>query len=343
MRPAAIGGGQFMDMVRGEDAWVGVSACFGGRCPAIGDGVFAWTSSDGETWSASRLPPDPSVELAARYLVAGAGRYYLTTGTYTIFPGPPAEIWASADGVAWQAFGEVPRTECTRKLCANQGSLAVTPSGTVLVHAVAQMEEKSFGPYVSEDGIEWRLVEPSAFGLDSIVVDSIESTDAAVLLMGRSCWDCEARLWTSTDGTTWDPAEDVPVQLYSRPHLATGDGQRVIVLMACSAAKGCGGTEVWSSADGGPWTRRFSAPDILHAIVGFTGSAFVAVGQGEDPARYVVLGSADGVTWSEIPNDSTMNPADEECSPAWLVGANGTVLLGGEEECMTLRGTVTVP
>jgi hypothetical protein len=341
VRPAAIGGSVFEDIVRGEDSWVGVSACVGGRCPAIGDGVFAWTSSDGETWSASRLPPEPSVELAAGYLVAGAGRYLITTDTYTIFPGPPNQIWASADGVAWQAFGEVPRTECTRKLCANQGSLAVTPSGTVLTHAFSQGEEKSFGPFASEDGVDWRLVEPSAFGLDSIVVDSIESTDAAVLLMGRSCWHCEPRLWTSTDGATWDPVENVPVQPYSRPHFATGNGQRVVVLTPCSPA--CGGVEIWSSDDGGPWTRRISNPYVNGAAVGFTDSAFVAVGLDYGAARYVVFASADGVTWSEVPNDSGMNPADDECSPAWVVGANGTVLLGGESECIHWRGTVTVP
>jgi hypothetical protein len=354
-RPAAIGGSTLEDMVRGADEWVGVSSCYGGRCPEVGDGVVVWTSSDGETWSASNVTRATGKEVAPRYLAAGAAGYLLTTDTYTEFPGPPNWLWSSPDGIAWQAIGEIPHTECTRKLCANQGSLAVTPSGTVLTHAFSQSEAKSFGPFASEDGVAWRLVEPSAFGLDNMVVDSIESTDAAVLLMGRSCWDCEPRLWTSADGTTWDHVEKVPVQLYSQPHFATGNGQRVVVLTVCSAAHVCGGTEIWSSTDGGPWTRRISNPDIYGAAVGFTGSAFVAVGLDEGcryeggrtcgitPARYVVFGSADGMAWSEVPNDSGMNPADEDCSPAWVVGANGTVLLGGESECINWLGTVTVP
>ena len=329
-------------MVRGAGAWVGVSLCYGGRCPKVGDGVVAWMSSDGETWSATNLTRATDDEVAPRFLAAGAAGYLLTTGHYTGFPFPPNQLWASADGLDWQAIGELPHTECTRAACPHTGSLAAAPSGTILVHAVEEDEETSFGPYASEDGVHWRLVEPRAFGLDAIVVDSIESTDAAVLLMGRPCWDCEPRLWTSSDGATWDRIENVAVGQYSRPQFATGDGQRVVALTPC--ARVCGGVEIWSSADGGPWIRRISNADVIGAPVGFMGSAFVAIGLDYRAMQYVVLASPDGVTWSEVPNDSGMNPAtDDECDPHWVVGANGTVLLGGEDECIFWRGTITLP
>ena len=329
-------------MVRGPGAWVGVSSCYGGRCPEVGDGVVVWASSDGETWSANNLTGDPPPEFAPRYLAAGAAGYLLTTDTYTVFPAPSSRLWSSTDGIAWRAIGEVPHTECTRKLCPHQTSLALAPSGTMLVSSGVQLEEKSFGPYASEDGSHWRLVEPSAFGLDSIVVDAIESTDAAVLLMGRPCRDCEPRLWTSTDGTTWEPIDKVPVQLYSRPHFATGNGHRVVTLTPCSPA--CGGLEIWSSADGGPWIHRISNAHAYGAAVGFTGSAFVAASLANAASRYVVLASADGVTWSEVPINGEMGTAaDDECDPHWVVGAEGTVLLGGQDECIFWRGTVTLP
>jgi hypothetical protein len=287
------------------------------------------------------LTGDPPPEFAPQFLAFGAAGYLLTTGQYTEFPFPPNRLWASADGFNWKAIGEIPHTECTRKLCPNQTSLALAPSGTMLVSSGVQLEERSFGPYASEDGIQWRLVAPSAFGLDAMLVDSMESTDATVLLMGRSCWDCEPRLWTSTDGAIWERVGHVPVQRYSQPHLATANGQRVVVLTPCTPA--CGGIEIWSSADDGPWARRMSDPDAGWAAVGFSGSAFVAVAYTNNRERYVVFASADGVTWSEVPNDSAMNPAaDDECSPAWVVGANGTLLLGGRFECINWRGTVTV-
>jgi hypothetical protein len=356
-RPAAGGSSTIEAMVRGDEAWVGVSDCIPGECRGVDAGVAVWTSSDGRTWSGNELTAD-SGDRIAQHLAVGAAGYLLATEEVNRgFPRPTYRLWSSANGRTWHAIGEIPRDGCTRKFCPSLWSLALAPSGTILAHASDHLEDESFGPFASEDGVDWRVVDPGAFGLDALVVESIQSTDAAVLLVGRSCWDCEPRLWTSTDGATWDSIDEVSVLPSSFPRLATGDGQRVIVLNTCPEAQPCG-TEVWSSVDGGRWTRRITYPHVLSAEVTFAGSAFVAVGLDEgcryepgddvcnrhiELARYVVLASPDGVTWGEIPLDDTMNPVDEECWPAWIAGADDTMVLGGHFDCIFWRGTVTVP
>jgi hypothetical protein len=355
--PWSSGDQRFESIVRGEDAWVAVTYCRSGEC---GGDVLTWKSSDGETWSATALARAAGASPRFNHLAVGAGGYLLTTDDFAADFESPSQLWASADGRAWQVIGEVPSTACIRRSCPIPRSLALAPSGTMLTHSVENLgssDQESFGPYASEDGVHWRLIGPGAFGLDSLFVDSIQSTKAAVLLVGRSCRDCEPRIWTSTDGTTWEPFKNVPVQPYTTPLLATGAGQSVVVLQVCPGYPLCS-TEVWSSADGGRWNRRMSHPELWGTQVTFTGSAFVAVGihwdcvrtYDEEPfcdedlhiPRYVVMASADGVTWGDVLSDSPMKPSDEDCEPFWIAGRDGTVLLGSQ--CgLEWRGTVTVP
>ena len=274
--PASRGG--FIEaLVRGRDAWVGISQCSNGQCGAIGDGVVAWTSSDGETWSAHPFPHAAGARLVFRHLAVGAGGFLATTEDASQrFPNNLKQLWASPDGQEWQILGELDFVGCTRRTCPLPQSLALAPTGTMLVHARDEGEEKSFGPFASDDGVKWRLLEPAAFGVDALVVDSIKSTESTVLLMGRSCWECEPQLWTSTDGARWDRIEELTMQPYSWPSVATGDGRTVVALYICPAEPKCR-SEVWSSSEGGSWTRGIASP-VDRAAVTFTGFAFVAVG-----------------------------------------------------------------
>ena len=332
-------GTSFDSMVHGAGTWVGVSDCHQGECGDAGNGVVVWASSDARSWSGTNLTPGNG-DSSSRLLAAGATGYLLTIADDSRSPSPN-ELWVSADGRDWRRAA-LPDVGCVRELCPYPNGLAFAPSGALLVSFGAGREKESVGSYVSDDGVTWRRLKPSAFGVDALFVDSIESTESAVLLMGRPCWECEPLLWTSTDGATWDPIDDIPVERFSQPHLATGDERRVIVLTACSAVS-CGGTDIWSSDDLGPWTRRFSDRDVSFAPVGFAGSGFVAVGVDEGSQDWVVLGSADGAAWGEVPNFSTTNPGDDDCVPEWLVGGARTVLLGGFLACAFWRGMVSAP
>lgn len=348
---------RFEQIVRGDDAWVVVTSCGGDGC--AGD-VVTWESSDAETWSANPLPSSNAEQLRVRHLAAGAGGYLLTTDDVANLD-VPARLWASPDGRAWQVIGEVPSGTCERRSCPDARSLALAPPGTILVHLaenVGLSDERSFGPYASDDGVHWRSIESRAFGVDSLFVESIQSTSAAVLLVGRSCRDCEPRIWISTDGATWEPFEKVSVQPYTTPFIATGAGRSVVVLQVCPKYPLCN-TQFWSADDGGRWNRRMSHAELWGTDVTFTGSAYLAVGvdlgcvpADSDPPfcdedlrspRYVVLASTDGVSWADVSTASpTEPPYPEGCESIWLAGGDGTALLGSE--CgLEWRGIVTVP
>ena len=338
--PAEMHETSFDELVHVNGTWVGATNCRPGDCGELGSGVVVWASSDGEHWSSgTNMTAASDGEFASRILAVGTTGFMLTTDPFTT-PLEPTQLWLSADGRDWRA-GALPDLGCTRTPCPDPRGLALAPTGTMLVSFVGRDEDERIDPLASDDGVHWRSIRPSAFGLEALFVESMESTDSAVMLVGKPCADCERRIWTSADGVTWDRVADLRLPPYSQAHLATGHGLRLITLTRCAPV--CEGTEIWGAADDEPWTLRLSERDVSYALPAFTGSAFVAVGVGVGATEWRVLASADGATWRWWPLDSAMNGADEDCPPSLLAGGSGTLLLGGYLGCGFWQGTVSLP
>jgi hypothetical protein len=271
----------------------------------------------------------------------GAAGYLVLS--YETDPGAPEsdpdsglrrQLWTSPDGETWDRIGG-------RKLdgCCLFG-LALAPSGAILIGWGDGDYERGRGPYVSDDGREWTLLKPTAFGVDSLYVEHIQSTASGVALAGWPCvpGHCDARVWTSTDGVTWDQvAGEVPGDANVRA-IATDGRRRVAALTRCPGYS-CP-TDLWVSDGDGPWTLGLELPGVDNITVAFTGSAFVAIGAGDH--GFVQMASVDGSTWTELANDGlpTFRDYDEDCVPGWVAARHDTVLMGSAD-CWYWRGTVS--
>ena len=207
--------------------------------------------------------------------------------------------------------------------------------GAIIVGYAYFEEQPSAGPYVSEDGDSWALIEPSAFGVESLEVQDVHSSDSEVYLVGRTCRSCPTRIWTSTDGRTWAAAGELGATNVGSISIANAGGTVVAALVVCPPSNPCG-SEVWSSVGGGPWTRGLVRPDLHMLKVVDGGDAFVLVGLRSE--TFEALTSVDGTTWATVEPGP---PSDDDCGVAWLAGGPGIVILG-DPDCGIWRGNLVV-
>jgi hypothetical protein len=322
------------DLVRGDDGWV-----------AIGDGCRAgceqtiwtsWFSADASSWSATPLPfagdsgPEQLAWGGPGYVAMGSDRQGIGDSTDV-----KMDVWRSSDGVTWE------RTDADLELgrcragvgCPAANGLALAPSGAIVVGYAFYEDEPSTGPYVSEGGQRWELLEPSAFGVETLEVRDVQSTASEVFLVGRTCRTCPTGIWTSADGQLWTPAGELAATDVATASIATNGSRLVAALVTCQGNTGCG-SEVWSSVNGGPWTQDLVRPDLDVTKVVTAGDAFVIVGlRGE---TYEALTSLDGSNWVTVHPGP---PSDDDCGVTWLAGGPGTVILG-DPDCSIWRGTI---
>ncbi len=323
------------DLVRGDGGWVG-----------IGDGCRAgceettwttWFSADSQSWPATPLPfardsgPEEIASSSAGYVAMGVDRETVGDQFQT-----KVDVWHSDDGQAWDRTGtDLELETCRGRECQHVRGLAVAPSGAIIVGYAYFEDQPSSGPYVSEDGDSWALIEPSAFGVDSLEVRDVHSSDSAVYLVGRTCGSCPTRIWTSIDGRTWASAGELGATDVATASIAIADDTVVAALVTCPPSARCG-SEIWSSVDGGQWTRELVRPDLEMVKVVHGGDAFVVVGLRSE--TYEALTSVDGSNWATVEPGP---PSDDDCGVAWLAGGPGTVILG-DPDCGIWRGTLSL-
>jgi hypothetical protein len=257
----------------------------GSKCDEVDDDCLAlgtptvWTSVDGSSWQ--RVTHDPTVfgvDGSMTDLVAYESGW-LSVGSVcdADHRSCPAAAWSSPDGISW-----------TRTLFADSAytPTSVTRGGGLFVAV-------GYGPvtavWTSSDGVEWLLAEhdPALFGTGQPTATE-EFYDAAVESVTYSCFgqatcgftavgsvvsndDERARIWTSTNGSTWTVAFEGPAHSVAFDVAADGD---TIVAVGSAIWRTMDGVTWEQVADPEPWswavaagtTNWVSVPSVSHPI-----------------------------------------------------------------------------
>ncbi len=197
---------------------------------------------------------------------------------------------------------------------------------------------------LSSDGIEWVATDFDALlPGESVAVTGVTSGGSGLIAYGERCVSpeesCIPALWTSADGTTWDPIEDDNLftgcrEIASECHVVmhgaavAPDGQ--VVVLAIDPAVSCGDgcydlTNVaWSSADGSQWERHevdveellpegwLGMYNVQHPVV-YTGTRWLTfVTLMSETAGTVFLESEDGARWNVVDTGNTFDARSVE-------------------------------
>jgi hypothetical protein len=338
------------DAVWGDTGWVIVGSCDTRQTDCISKESGSYRrfvaaenapsiaySADAKTWEA--LPPPTGRDGVIEH-VTWNGEYYAAGYRFDPPPGQPQRVgldgvfWRSPDGRAWERISVVDLGDRAREI-PELGPLAASESGTLVLGWVSRFDGPN-GVHSSRDGITWEQVAPTEFGLGTrfgrpSLMDLV-ATDAGFLLMGKGCDGCPVRAHVSRDGRTWDLAGEIDVPDLRHISLAT-DGRRTVATLGGYCTPTCR-TEVWTSVDGGSWTRDVGAPELGGASVTFAGSAFVLLGFVNDTplGRSVAWISVDGTSWTEVQpifRAGAVPGVDAPCGVDFLAGGEDAVVLGG--------------
>lgn len=327
------------DGIHGPGGWVLLGSCAVEACtPGVGDSeAITIFSDDLSTWTAAALPNQQRRTNPAALVLHPDG--YLVFGTALdmddeIILQAHLQLLRSTDGRTWTQLSRAPLPKCPPITnCSTNPGVGVLPSGAIVAgdsfDPRASKRDKAWawsGPRISLDGVDWRRVQPSRFGLEALHVSGIASTGTDVFLTGSECPDCSAHLWRSTDGEQWDLQQTGDLPPHATISVAGGVGRVVMALVGCQIDGSCE-LEIWSSPDGGPWMKSFERPGVRHADLTFTDDAFVL--GAKDPFRAAFWVSGDGTTWSNV---GAPNEVEATCEPsgAWVAGGSGVVITPGE-------------
>ncbi len=245
-----------------------------------------WTSVDGSSWQ--RVTHDPTVfgfHGQMTDLVAYENGWLSVGSTCDAERRScPAAAWSSPDGISW-----------TRTLFADSAYIptSVTRGGGLFVAVgygpVTAVGTGSVAIWTSSDGVEWLLAEhdPALFGTGQPTATE-EFYDAAVESVTYSCFgqatcgftavgsklsndDERARIWTSTNGSTWTVAFEGPAHSVAFDVAADGD---TIVAVGSAIWRTMDGVTWEQVADPEPWswavaagtTNWVSVPSVSHPI-----------------------------------------------------------------------------
>jgi hypothetical protein len=271
------------------------------------DGVArgaAWTSTDGIAWQETILDTGPLHSVAAY--------------DGTVWAVGDNVIASSVDGSAWTWKG-------------SSGSQAGSPTA-IAAGPIGVLEIGSAAPL---SGSYWTVVRPHGMSspgssgdssLDGICAPSIAVGESAYVVLGNDCGTerVHARLFWSTDGTTWqavDPGDAFgPL---AAPATVTAAGPGFV-----AAGYWSDGTKVrqafWSSSDGRTWRRTgtFAPPGATEQVrdVSALGPGAIAVGLRNPGTTNApsAWASPDGIAWARA---ATLPTAPDGTPGAQVVDA----------------------
>jgi hypothetical protein len=252
---------------------------------------FAWTSEDGEAWTAHSVPvlggPSDQERMTA---VATGPRGVVAGGSV----GPElferrARFWTSNDGSIWTPAPDDPAfdgAEVTAFLPLAGGWLAIgrLGSGQRTTGSVA---------WRSTDGVHWTRIDDPALSRGYVRAVA-RSGDGSIVAVGSDLDETAAWVWRSADdGATWilEPDEDSRTWFGNKIRMTdvitTPDG-----LLAVGNHVGVqyGTGESWLSSDASSWTHAPAQPVMGQvepsAVVGFE-DRYVMVGTFGAPDDYI--------------------------------------------------------
>jgi hypothetical protein len=208
-----------------------------------------WTSIDGSSWQ--RVAHDPTVfgiRGDMHDLVAYENGWLSVGSSCDDDTSCSAAAWSSPDGISW-----------TRTLLSDIGHLSepsVTRGDGLFVMVTTGLVSEV---WTSSDGVEWLRVEhdPALFGteqptdelwsanMESVTYSCFDQATCGFTAVGHASGndDERARIWTSTDGSTWTVAFEGPADSAAMDVAADGD---TIVAV---------GSAIWRTVDGVTWVQ----------------------------------------------------------------------------------------
>jgi hypothetical protein len=304
------------DIVGGPTGWVSKARCTIGNNSCSG----SWFSLDGRSWSRTSIAGDRYIS----DLAAGATGYVLLARDPTRderTDDDSIEVWRSNDGQSWTRTGDLDLDELgSGDLCGGPIHLGLAPSGGIVIGDVQCGRHQGWwtgtGPYVSDDGANWKLAGKAALGVDTFWITQVESTPFETLLTGIPCTGCDNRVWSTTDGVTWrdlgslsdgGPPERTWISAL------TGNADVTVAVLT---------SDLWTTDREGPWRRDSTLEGGYIADVTFAGQVFLAAGVRQ--GSYAFLTSADGTDWMEVA-DVGLPAAEDDC--VQQLGARGDIVL----------------
>jgi hypothetical protein len=273
-----------------------------------------WTSTDGTTWSRTRL--DGAVIGGSANAVTAGGPGLVAVGGPAWFcefdRGSDCEgsavVWTSTDGVTWvltsddeDVFGG-PGAQI-------MNSVTAGGPGLVAVGSTGRVEDGMDGDvdaavWTSIDGITWSRIDHDEAVFGGGGMQSVTAGGPGLVAVGGNT------IWTSVDGTTWVRVPDQNA-VFDGADIdgVTAGGPGVVAVGSAN-----GRAAVWTSANGTRWSRVLDAP-ILDAsrlrAVSSGGPGLVAVGSTEEgEAAHLELAiawtSVDGTTWLRVSHDEAL-------------------------------------
>jgi hypothetical protein len=282
----------------------------------------AWISSDAMTWSReSTLPAPEGSAIGAAVNTTRGG--VLAAGR----SGDAAGVWRSDDGTTWTLTAlPAPGGGATEQLTA----VAALASGYVAggyTESATAVKTASF--WRSADGVTWQRAT-AQLPSGASEVTGIAAGAASLIAVGIAGDERtgSAAVWRSADaGASW--------QMVSSPSLA--GGRMLAVAAGSSGFAAVGelqdqtGAAAWFSADGSTWLASSGSGldnggyQMVMTGVAAAGSGFVAAGWRSDAGNgsAVVWRSADGRTWTHLPQAASFSGAGLACvlsTPRLMVG-----------------------
>jgi len=222
-------------------------ACDGTVAVGVGSGGAIVTSTDGVNWTAQAFGSGTLMDVSY-----GAGRF--------VAVGEQGEIATSVDGTSWSAVDSGTNVFLIRTIYAVGRFLAIGTDGSVIA---------------SNDGLSW---QPTA-QLGGYVL-GIASDGAQFVAVGS----LPARIFTSTDATTWTTRVLSP--LTQAQGVAFGGGTFIAVGESGS---------IETSIDGAHWTVQNSGSSARLWGATYGNGTFVAAGIGG-----TILSSSDAQHWQAV-------------------------------------------
>lgn len=169
-----------------------------------------WNSTDGLSWevATSAAFTSDTHHISLRDVAYDGERFVAVGGSSAReFREERPVVWVSDDGVDWERI-EDETGVFDIPAAGDIDSVAVGPSGFVAVgeERIAEGDNPAFGVvWVSADGLEWERVRLGDEGTGRPM--SITASQAGYVVLGFYSADdaiYSTRLWTSTDGLSWD-------------------------------------------------------------------------------------------------------------------------------------------
>ena len=239
-----------------------------------------------------------------RYVAVG---YIQLLAEDTWGPRGPTRVWTSPDGITWTRVQEGPGD-----------GLATMASGSRLIVVTGESDEEpgqASTIWVSENGTDW--TEAFRAAPSSKIHDVVEG-GSGFLAVGETCdgdANCGAAVWASDGGASWRQEWSSPGDMMTEVMWV---GERYF-----GFGRTPGHTALWTSRQGTDWdlVAEFPASGsrgiIPTALVQVDGGFLLACATGwdswwdsdgqrfpnGDPGPSTLWTSADGIKWTQIPDD----------------------------------------